>query len=99
MSRAINPVDGTAVVDAAVGPEDAPALLLAHGSALSSAIWRGFGYLAAVRPRYRLLPPDLRGHSRGDKPTDPDCYRNVLQAVFRKWLHRRNRTDSACRDN
>ncbi|MBH0121471.1 alpha/beta hydrolase [Rhodococcus sp. HM1] len=74
MSRAINPVDGTAVAYAAVGPADAPALLLAHGSALSSAIWRGFGYMAALRQRYRLLLPDLRGHGRSDKPTDPDCY-------------------------
>ncbi|MHC3370011.1 alpha/beta fold hydrolase [Rhodococcus aetherivorans] len=51
-----------------------PSLLLAHGSALSSAIWRGFGYVRPLRERYRLILPDLRGHGRSDKPHVPDAY-------------------------
>ncbi|KDE10622.1 alpha/beta fold hydrolase [Rhodococcus aetherivorans] len=77
MSHAINPVDGTriafTVIEADAGA-GSPSLLLAHGSALSSAIWRGFGYVRPLRERYRLILPDLRGHGRSDKPHVPDAY-------------------------
>ena len=77
MSHAINPVDGTriafSVIDSDAGA-GSPSLLLAHGSALSSAIWRGFGYVRPLRERYRLILPDLRGHGRSDKPHVPDAY-------------------------
>lgn len=72
MRHATNPVDGIGIAFQVVG--DGPPLLLAHGSALSHSIWRGFGYLKALRSKYRLILPDLRGHGRSDKPYDPASY-------------------------
>lgn len=81
MSEAINPVDGTRIAFSLYpndtsewSASDAPALMLVHGSALSSATWRTFGYLKALRDRYRLILPDLRGHGRSDTPHDEDAY-------------------------
>ncbi|NLU61871.1 alpha/beta hydrolase [Rhodococcus sp. HNM0563] len=78
MSYATNPADGTRIafssLPARSGDENAPALMLVHGSALSSAVWRGLGYVAALREHYRLLLPDLRGHGRSDTPHDEDAY-------------------------
>ncbi|NLG55819.1 MAG: alpha/beta fold hydrolase [Rhodococcus sp.] len=67
-----NPVDGTRIAYDVVG--DGPPLLLLHGSALSRAIWRGFGYTAALRDHYRLILVDLRGHGRSGKPHTVDGY-------------------------
>lgn len=69
---AINPVDGVRVAYRTIG--DGPPLVLLHGTALSSAIWRGFGYVGALRDRYRLILVDLRGHGRSDTPHDEDSY-------------------------
>lgn len=84
MSDAFNPVDGTriryTVVDPTDAAGDAPDLVLVHGSVLSSAIWRGFGYVKALRPRFRLIVPDLRGHGRSGKPHDPAAYSMKLMA-------------------
>ncbi|WP_285726459.1 alpha/beta fold hydrolase [Psychromicrobium xiongbiense] len=55
-------------------PEGEP-LLLVHGSALSKAVWRGMGYLAAFAADYRVLTLDLRGHGRSGKPHEPESYR------------------------
>jgi pimeloyl-ACP methyl ester carboxylesterase len=78
VSYAINPVDGTRIAfssqPARSSNENAPALMLVHGSALSSAVWRGFGYVAALRESYRLILPDLRGHGRSDTPRDEGAY-------------------------
>ncbi|MFD6163243.1 alpha/beta fold hydrolase [Nocardia sp. NPDC060256] len=50
------------------GPPDAPALLLIHGNASSTAWWdRVVPTLAA---RYRLIRIDLLGHGRSAKPID-----------------------------
>ncbi|WP_186759242.1 MULTISPECIES: alpha/beta fold hydrolase [Arthrobacter] len=67
-----NPRDGVELSYDAVG-EGEPILLL-HGSALSRAIWRGFGYTKAFRERYRVITMDLRGHGRSGKPDTPDAY-------------------------
>jgi len=76
MSVTTNPADGTRISYSIAGPDrtDAPDVMLVHGSALSSAVWRGFGYVRALRDRYRLTLPDLRGHGRSDTPHDPDAY-------------------------
>ena len=78
MSYATNPADGTRIafssLPARSGDKNAPALMLVHGSALSSAVWRGLGYVAALREHYRVLLPDLRGHGRSDTPHDEDAY-------------------------
>jgi len=51
-----------------------PPVLLLHGTALSQAIWRGFGYvreLGATRP---VITLDLRGHGRSGKPRHRSGY-------------------------
>ena len=72
MPLACNPQDGTEISWDSVG--EGPALLLVHGSALSRAIWRGFGYTKAFREQYRVITMDLRGHGRSGKPTRPSDY-------------------------
>ena len=76
MSSMIETADGTRIRYSIAGPDrdGAPDVMLVHGSALSSAVWRGFGYVRALRDRYRLTLPDLRGHGRSDTPHDPDAY-------------------------
>ncbi|MGF7120373.1 alpha/beta fold hydrolase [Rhodococcus sp. BE178] len=72
MQQAVNPVDGVGIAYRVIG--DGPPLVLAHGTALSSAIWRAFGYVKALRDRYQLILPDMRGHGRSDTPHDADSY-------------------------
>ena len=72
----MNPIDGTRISFDERG-EGSP-LLLVHGSALSRSIWRGFGYLAALQDRYRVISLDLRGHGRSGKPHEPSAYRMPL---------------------
>lgn len=74
MSHATNPADGTRIRFTTAGAEDSPAVLLVHGSALSSAVWRAFGYVTALGSDFRLIMPDLRGHGRSDTPHDEDAY-------------------------
>ena len=76
MSETENPVDGTRIAFDVRG--DGPPLLLVHGSALSRSIWRGFGYVAALKDRYRVIAIDLRGHGRSGKPYEPEAYRMPL---------------------
>ncbi|RVW01447.1 alpha/beta fold hydrolase [Rhodococcus xishaensis] len=72
MHQAINPVDGVGVAYRVIG--DGPPLVLAHGTALSSAIWRAFGYVDALRDEYQLILPDMRGHGCSDAPPQPESY-------------------------
>lgn len=62
-----NPHDGVELAYNTVG-EGAP-ILLVHGSALSKAIWRGFGYTRALREHFQVITMDLRGHGLSGKPT------------------------------
>jgi pimeloyl-ACP methyl ester carboxylesterase len=71
-STTLNPIDGVELSYDAVG-EGEPILLL-HGSALSRAIWRGFGYTKALREDHRVITMDLRGHGRSGKPHTQDAY-------------------------
>ena len=72
MPIALNPNDGVKLSYDSVG-EGVP-LLLVHGSALSKAIWRGFGYTKAFREHFRVITMDLRGHGRSAKPAAPSDY-------------------------
>jgi pimeloyl-ACP methyl ester carboxylesterase len=36
--------------------------------------WYEAGYVEALRPDYRLILIDARGHGSSDKPHDPDAY-------------------------
>ena len=76
MSETVNPIDGTRIAFDARG--EGPPLLLVHGSALSRSIWRGFGYVASLQDRYRVIAIDLRGHGRSAKPHETEAYRIPL---------------------
>jgi pimeloyl-ACP methyl ester carboxylesterase len=51
-----------------------PALVMLHGTALSQAIWRGFGYVRDFETEYTTITLDLRGHGRSDKPHERSAY-------------------------
>lgn len=53
---------------------EGPALVLQHGFTESVADWYEAGYVEALRPDYRLILIDARGHGASDKPRDPDAY-------------------------
>lgn len=53
---------------------EGPALVLQHGFSESLEIWCELGYVHALRPDYRLILLDARGHGASDKPHDPDAY-------------------------
>jgi pimeloyl-ACP methyl ester carboxylesterase len=72
VDTARNPIDGTSIAYTTTG--DGPPVLLVHGSLLSHQIWRTFGYVRALRDRYRLILVDQRGHGRSGLPTDPESY-------------------------
>jgi pimeloyl-ACP methyl ester carboxylesterase len=65
--------DGVAVwYEVSGGPDGNLPVLLSHGFAASSQMWRGnVGALAADRP---VITWDLRGHGRSDSPGDPAAY-------------------------
>jgi pimeloyl-ACP methyl ester carboxylesterase len=70
MSRVIN--NGVAIHYRAEG-SGAP-LILQHGFTDSSESWYELGYVDALKPKYRLILPDTRGHGQSDKPHDPLAY-------------------------
>jgi pimeloyl-ACP methyl ester carboxylesterase len=51
-----------------------PALVLQHGFTQSLESWAECGYVAPLRPKYRLILIDARGHGRSDKPHDEASY-------------------------
>jgi pimeloyl-ACP methyl ester carboxylesterase len=53
---------------------EGPALVLQHGFSESVVDWYEAGYVEALRPDYRLILIDGRGHGASDKPHDPDAY-------------------------
>jgi pimeloyl-ACP methyl ester carboxylesterase len=53
---------------------EGPALVLQHGFTESVVDWYEAGYVEALRPDYRLILIDARGHGASDKPHDPEAY-------------------------
>ena len=51
-----------------------PPLVLQHGFTESVVDWYEAGYVEALKPDYRLILIDARGHGDSDKPHDPDAY-------------------------
>ena len=65
----------TLSLHAGAAPDPAPApVVLVHGTALSQAIWRGFGWVRALSPERPVITLDLRGHGRSGTPHDPSAY-------------------------
>jgi pimeloyl-ACP methyl ester carboxylesterase len=59
---------------------EGPPLVLQHGFTDSLKTWYDLGYVEALKPHYRLILIDARGHGASDKPHQPDAYereRNV----------------------
>ncbi|MCD5348503.1 alpha/beta fold hydrolase [Kineosporia mesophila] len=78
MESVVSPADGTRIVYRTFpcdsGDEAAPAVLMSHGTALSQAIWRGFGYVRALTHTHRVITVDLRGHGRSEGPHQASAY-------------------------
>jgi len=51
-----------------------PPLILLHGFTDSSETWYERGYVAALKPKFRLVLIDARGHGQSDKPHDTQSY-------------------------
>jgi pimeloyl-ACP methyl ester carboxylesterase len=51
-----------------------PPLVLQHGYTQSSERWHQCGYVDALKPHYRLVLVDARGHGASDKPHDRAAY-------------------------
>jgi pimeloyl-ACP methyl ester carboxylesterase len=51
---------------------DGPVLLLTHGYAATSQMWRG--QIATLSRRHRLVTWDMRGHGQSDDPADAAAY-------------------------
>jgi pimeloyl-ACP methyl ester carboxylesterase len=51
-----------------------PPIVLGHGVTDSSDVFYERGYVAALKPKYRLVLVDARGHGQSDKPHDPPSY-------------------------
>ena len=51
-----------------------PPLVLAHGITDGSDVFYERGYVAALKPKYRLVLIDARGHGQSDKPHDFQSY-------------------------
>ena len=49
-------------------------VVLGHGVTDSSDVFYERGYVAALKPKYRLVLIDARGHGQSDKPHDPHAY-------------------------
>jgi pimeloyl-ACP methyl ester carboxylesterase len=58
---------------------DGRPLVLQHGFTSSLKHWYLSGYVDALKPHYRLLLVDARGHGASDKPHDPAAYTLPLQ--------------------
>ncbi|MCL2794352.1 MAG: alpha/beta fold hydrolase [Microbacteriaceae bacterium] len=75
-----NPLDGSSIAYRVFGEGSpgAPAVVLVHGTALTQAIWRGFGWVRELQATHKVITLDLRGHGRSDKPLDEDSYDQAL---------------------
>ncbi len=62
------------------GDPRAPALLLLHGSAASSAMWAA--YVPALAPSFRVLVPDLPGGGPGGAPPDTEARADALEELL-----------------
>ncbi|MET8831505.1 alpha/beta hydrolase [Streptomyces sp. NPDC004610] len=78
--------DGARLHVEAHGPEDAPAVVLAHGWTCSTAFWAA--QIRALSADHRVIAYDQRGHGRS--PADPRCgtaeLADDLEAVLRTAL-------------
>ncbi|MBI2161996.1 MAG: alpha/beta fold hydrolase [Candidatus Rokubacteria bacterium] len=60
---------------------EGPALVLQHGFTWNLESWSRYGYVEALRPHYRLILVDARGHGASDKPHDAAAYALSLRVA------------------
>lgn len=53
---------------------EGPALILQHGMTWSMEGWARHGYVDVLKPYYRLVLVDARGHGKSDKPHQASAY-------------------------
>jgi pimeloyl-ACP methyl ester carboxylesterase len=53
---------------------DGQPLVIQHGFTDSAETWYEVGYVDGLKPQYRLILIDARGHGASDKPHEPDAY-------------------------
>jgi 3-oxoadipate enol-lactonase len=74
----------------AIGPQDAPPLLLLHSLGTDGRVWQP--QVEALAGRFRVLRPDLRGHGLTDVTPGPytieGMARDVLHALDALGIHR-----------
>jgi pimeloyl-ACP methyl ester carboxylesterase len=77
---ATNPADGIRIAYRRTGSASGTGqpIVMVHGTALSQAIWRGFGYTRGLGADHEVITLDLRGHGRSDKPHDQSDYSSEL---------------------
>ncbi|MFF8645916.1 alpha/beta fold hydrolase [Streptomyces sp. NPDC015345] len=64
--------DGARIHVEAHGPEEAPAVVLAHGWTCSTAFWAA--QIRSLSGDHRVITYDQRGHGRSAAPADPEGY-------------------------
>ncbi|KAH9934325.1 Alpha/Beta hydrolase protein [Fomitopsis serialis] len=72
--------DGTPIYAEAIGDSHKPAVVMAHGMALSAAIFDKLFYDKRMLDCVYMIRYDLRGHGRSGKPTAPEAYVSSLWA-------------------
>ncbi|UEJ81242.1 alpha/beta hydrolase [Brachybacterium halotolerans subsp. kimchii] len=72
MPKIPSPADGARIAYDVTG--SGPAAVLLHGSVLSRAIWRAYGYVDALKSDRTVIRIDLRGHGRSDAPHEASAY-------------------------
>ena len=60
---------------------EGPPLMLVHWASGSTADWRMFGYVDALKEDYQLIMVDMRGHGQSDKPDKPSAYDAEIQVT------------------
>jgi pimeloyl-ACP methyl ester carboxylesterase len=55
--------------------------VLQHGFTDSLESWYEFGYVSALKPDYRLILLDARGHGGSEKPHEPAAYEDQLNVA------------------
>jgi pimeloyl-ACP methyl ester carboxylesterase len=59
---------------------EGPPLVLQHGFSDSLQTWYELGYVDGLKPDYRLILVDARGHGTSDKPHEPEAYKPEYNA-------------------
>ncbi|KAH9929352.1 Alpha/Beta hydrolase protein [Fomitopsis serialis] len=74
ISKVVASSDGMPIYAEAIGDPSKPALIMAHGMALSAATFDDVFFDKRMLNEVYMVRYDLRGHGRSGKPTNPEAY-------------------------